>query len=112
MVDKYGQGQRPRIDGNEKCMAAVLLQNSEYFELHNLEITNSGPVHQAGLAGVRVVEEKDFGTAHHIVLHNLFIHDVTGSTSKTGGGSGITTWLGGNKGNTRFDGTSLSKIVI
>jgi hypothetical protein len=102
IVSKYGEGERPRIAGDEKCMAAVLLENSEFIELENLEVTNNGTVHQPGLAGVRI-GEKDFGVVHHIVLRNLYVHDVTGSTSKSGGGSGINCQIDGKNTRTRFD---------
>ena len=50
------------------------------------------------------MSEYDFGTAHNIVLEDLYVHDVNGSNDKqTGGGSGICCDCGGSKVKSRFD---------
>ena len=103
VVDKYGAGPKPRIDTDEEFAACVHLYNCAYFELRNLELTNSGPVHQPGLTGV-YVQAQDFGELHHLVLSNLDIHDLTGCTSKHGGGQAIVFLNGGKNVKTRYDG--------
>jgi hypothetical protein len=104
MIDMYGDGPKPCINGHGDHLETVLLYNQEYWEINNLEITNTGKMRAAGKYGVRIKIE-DFGTAHHIHLRNLFIHDVNGSNVKKEGGGGGIVWE--NYGNTtpsRFDG--------
>ena len=89
LIDMYGEGTKPRIDGNGVYLETVLLYNQEYWEISNLEITNTGEKRVPKRAGVRIKIE-NFGTAHHIYLKNLFAHDVNGSNVKSeGGGYGI-----------------------
>lgn len=103
VVDMYGEGEKPRIDGEGQHQETVLLANVEYWEISNLEITNRGEERKRHLAGVRVKLE-DFGTAHHIHLKNLYVHDVYGNTVKGQGGSGIEWTNGGREVKSRFDG--------
>jgi hypothetical protein len=103
VIDQYGHGSKPRINAEESSLATVFLSNSEYIEVRNLDVANSGPLIQPNLRGVQV-SEKDFGTAHDIVLKDLYIHDVNGSNDKSDGGSGIDCACGGNKIKSRFDG--------
>lgn len=104
VIDRYGDGPRPRIDGQGVMLATVHLFNVEYWEIHNLEITNTGEDRKPKRRGV-LVEIEDFGTAHHIHLRDLFIHDVNGSlVKKRGGGSAIKWQNSGRKERSRFDG--------
>jgi hypothetical protein len=89
IIDKYGEGDKPRINGGGNFAETLLLYNVEYYEVSNLEITNRGVLREAGRKGVHVRVE-GFGVAHHIYLRNLYIHDVNGSNVKAdGGGYGI-----------------------
>jgi len=89
VVDVFDKGDKPRIDAEGKFMEAVMLYNVEYWELNNIEITNTGKNRQPGRKGVHI-KLVNFGTAHHFVLKNLFIHDINGSNVKNeGGGFGI-----------------------
>lgn len=65
---------------------AILLEDVEYIEISNLEITNDGPdgdkayndedvMNRTGVASFI----KDKGTIHNIILDNLYIHDVIGN---------------------------------
>lgn len=102
VVDQYGAGNKPRIEGEGKNNATVLFHNIEYWELNNLEITNTGADRQPRRTGVTVSAE-NFGDSHHIYLKNLDIHDVNGSLVKNnGGGSGIFWRNGGDRVMTRF----------
>ncbi len=76
VIDLYGEGPMPRIDGGASDMEALLLYNVEYWEVNHLEITNPEPS-LPDLAGIRV-HIRDFGRAHHIHLKNLYVHDVDG----------------------------------
>lgn len=102
--DMYGQGPRPRIDAEGQYLYAVYLYNVQYIELKNLEITNKGPKDRPNRCGV-YIHIKDFGTAKHIHLKKLFIHDVNGSlVKKQGGGRAIKYRNEGQEIRSRFDG--------
>jgi len=84
-IDKYGGDALPVINGSGLAEDAVLLKNQEYWEIGELEITNTGAV-PGTRRGVHVVTE-NFGEMHHIYLRNLTIHDVNGSDKeKVNGG--------------------------
>jgi len=102
-IDMYGEGEKPRIDAEGRHGEALLLHNVEYWEVSNLEITNRGEERKSHAVGVRVTI-RDFGTAHHIHLKNLYVHDVHGGTWKGQGGGGIQWSNGGEKVKSRFDG--------
>jgi Right handed beta helix region len=75
-VGMYGGGVKPVINGDGLFEDAVLLKNQEYWEIENLEITNSGAT-RAVRRGVHVALE-NFGDAHHIYVRSLSVHDVYG----------------------------------
>lgn len=79
VVGRYGGDAYPRIDGAGKAVAAVKLENQQYWELHDLEITNAAPIgQQPTLARGVEIGATDIGPVRHIRLKNLFVHDVTG----------------------------------
>ncbi len=85
MIDKYGGNAKPIIKGSGLAEDAVLLKNQEYWEVRNLEITNTG-LASGVRRGVHVAAE-NFGDLHHIFLQNLTIHDVNGTDKdKVNGG--------------------------
>jgi hypothetical protein len=89
IVDMYGGGVKPIIQGDGLAEDAVLLNNQEYWEIQNLEITNAGstPATRRGLH----VALQDYGDAHHIFIRSLTIHDVNGSDAvKENGGINYT----------------------
>ena len=89
IVDMYGGGVRPVIQGSGLVEDAVLLKNQEYWEIQNLEITNTGST-PAIRRGVHVAVE-EYGEAHHIYLRSLTIHDVNGiDNEKVNGGINYT----------------------
>ncbi|MFD2163991.1 right-handed parallel beta-helix repeat-containing protein [Paradesertivirga mongoliensis] len=93
----YGAGNKPQINGAGDFSEAVLVYNSEYVKLENLEITNLGATYKAGRMGLHILIE-DFGIANNVVISNLYVHDVNGTNvKKDGGGAGIH-WT--NKGKT------------
>ena len=112
VVDRYGGSVRPIINGGGAVQEAVLLSNQEYVEVRNLELTNTGARRQARRAGVRVRID-DFGTAHHVVLAGLYVHDVNGSlVKKAGGGAGIVWENRGRRKKSRFDGLRIENCHI
>jgi len=85
VVDKYGGDALPRINGAGLAEDAVTLKNQEYWEIRNLEITNTGTT-SGKRRGVHVIAE-DCGELHHIYLETLTIHDVNGiEDEKVNGG--------------------------
>ena len=88
-VDMYGGGVKPVIHADGRVEDAVLLKNQEYWEIQNLEITNSGS-QPAIRRGVHLAVE-NYGDAHHISIRWLTIHDVNGVDSvKHNGGINYT----------------------
>jgi hypothetical protein len=75
-IGMYGGGVKPVINGGGLFEDTVLLKNQEYWEIEDLEITNTGP-QRAERRGVHVALE-NFGEAHHIYIRSLTIHDVNG----------------------------------
>lgn len=89
ILGMYGGGVKPQINADGMAEDAVLLKNQEYWEIENLEITNSGSTH-AVRRGVHLMLE-NFGDAHHIYIRSLTIHDVNGSDAeKPNGGINYT----------------------
>lgn len=87
VVDMYGTGAKPRLNGNGLLgQGVVYLYNQEFIEINNLEITNmpanasffvSSTTNGGDRRGVMVAIDK-FGTADHIYLKKLNIHHVKG----------------------------------
>ena len=75
-IGMYGGGVKPVINGDGLVEDAVLLKNQEYWEIENLEVTNTGAT-RAIRRGVHSALE-NFGDAHHIYFRSLTIHDVNG----------------------------------
>ena len=99
MIDKYGGEAMPVINGNGEVEDAVLLKNQEYWEIRNLEVTNTGT--SPGVRrGVHIVAE-DYGEAHHIYVQDLDVHDVNGSNEMKENG-GITYHCAGDKKSSRL----------
>ncbi len=88
VVGKYGEGPRPRFDGEGKFLETVLLRNIEYWEIEHLEVTNLGRVRQPWQTGVRIVAD-GCGTLQHIYIRHLDVHDVNGDLRKSHEGCGI-----------------------
>ena len=81
VIDQYGTGNKPLIDGNGMTGTGVVyLYNQQYWEINNLEITNDAPT-EGDRRGVRI-EAKNFGTANHIYLRNLAIHNIKGTVGQ------------------------------
>ncbi|RKX43979.1 MAG: right-handed parallel beta-helix repeat-containing protein [Verrucomicrobia bacterium] len=81
-INRYGEGPKPRIDGEGAVPATVFLHNVEGWEIRNLEITNSGDQPRPNRRGVHILNEK-LETARHLVLSGLYVHDVNGSIPKS-----------------------------
>lgn len=111
-VGKFGEGYKPRLQGNGVMPATVYLYNVEGWELTDLDISNYGPERQANRTGV-LVELKDYGVAKYIKLKNIDIHDVNGSLiKKEGGGAGVIFQNGGREIISSFDGLYIEGCTV
>ncbi len=104
LVDLYDDGPKPVIAAEGKFHEALLVENQDYWEISNLELTNTGEKREPFRYGVRV-RAWDHGPMRHIHLKNLFVHDVNGSLVKQdrGEGHGIVWENGGDKVQSRFE---------
>jgi hypothetical protein len=87
-IGNYGKGPLPRIEAEGKYLDALLLRNTEFWEVQNLEITNLGTNRQPWQTGLRIVTD-GFGKMRHIHIRNLYVHDVNGALEKSHEGCGI-----------------------
>ena len=110
VIDRYSEGAMPRIDGAGTVEDAVRLYNVEQIEIHNLEITNHGD-QPAVRRGVHVILD-NFGTGKHIVVADLYIHDVNGINKGRWDNGGIIYRCNGDKKPTRFDGLTIERNII
>lgn len=115
VFDRYGAGARPRLEGNGTPEGkpgsedAVLLRNVQQIEVRDLEITNHGAT-PAVRRGVHIVLE-NFGTATHIVVAGLYIHDVNGANDRKDNG-GIVFRTTGPATPSRFDDLRIENNII
>lgn len=112
-IDRYGSGPKPKIDGNGEVEDVLRLYNVQNIEVRNLEITNRG-AQRAVRRGVHIFLD-NFGTAKHIVVAGLYIHDVNGvngngDNAKDNGGIIFRTI--GDKIPSRFDGLTIERNLI
>jgi hypothetical protein len=112
IIDRYGEGELPRINAGGRHHEALLLENQEYWEVSNLDLTNQGWSRRGYRYGVRVAAW-DFGSMRHIQLKQLFIHDVNGLLRKgRSEGHGILWENGGKKTRSRFDGLLIEQCHL
>ncbi|SHO43792.1 carbohydrate binding domain-containing protein [Anaerocolumna xylanovorans] len=80
VIDMYGTGSKPIINGGGVLGGAVKLYNQSYWEINNLEVTNTAASPALDLVGIKV-----FGTStqNHIYIQNCDIHDVNGPSTGT-----------------------------
>jgi hypothetical protein len=85
VVDRYGDGALPRIDGEGAVESVLHIENAPQVEVRHLEITNHGatPALRRGV----LIAAVNCGTLHHVRVSDLYIHDVNGSEKfkETGG---------------------------
>jgi hypothetical protein len=81
IVDRYGDGPKPAINGGGAVFEAVRLYNQHDWEISNLDVTNLSPEGPAPRAGVRVLGE-NVGALDHVHLRGLEVHDVNGANKE------------------------------
>jgi hypothetical protein len=113
VFDRYGEGERPRIDGGGKVEDVIRLYNVQHIEVRNLEVSNLG-AQPALRRGVHIFLD-NYGTARHVVVSGLYIHDVNG-TNGVGGrhkdNGGIIFRTFGDKVPSRFDGLLIERNIV
>src|SRR5574340_38151 len=113
VIDRYGEGAAPAIHGGG-AESALLLHNQEFWEVHNLELTNDAPAE--GLRrGVLVRAENTGRALRDIRLSGLYVHNVKGKlgadvVSKTTGG--IAVEVRGTARPARFDGLIIENCRV
>ncbi|WP_328667201.1 right-handed parallel beta-helix repeat-containing protein [Streptomyces sp. NBC_00322] len=105
IISDYGTSSSKAVINGNGTNTAIHLLNSQYVELSNLEVTNPVPptVPNPIRRGVDI-ELHDIGVGRHIVVRDLYIHDILGSDQKGEAGSqGIIFRVSGNTVRTHFD---------
>lgn len=112
VIDAYGNGDKPCIIAPDHSLYAVLIKNSNYLTVQNLEVVNQGSEPMPWRTGVKVLAE-NYGISRNIILNALNIHDVNGSRVKQeGGGSGILVENKGEQILSSFDSLTIENCVI
>ncbi len=87
MIDSYGTGVPPIINGGGSAEAAVYLLNVSYWTVQNLEVTNDASL-EAQRSGI-LAEVTDNNTYYGITIKNNNVHNVkgvsTGQSTKQAG---------------------------
>ncbi|MDQ0875228.1 hypothetical protein QFZ77_003887 [Paenibacillus sp. V4I3] len=83
VIDKYGAGSKPKINGKGLINDAVRLFNQSYWEVHNLDISNAKPStatpgeNLGDYRGIHVSGDLG-GELHYFRIIGVDVHDVTG----------------------------------
>ena len=109
IVDSYGEGTLPRIDGEGKVESVLRIENVEYAEVRHLEITNHGA--EAAVRRGVLISAVNCGTLHHVQVSDLYIHDVNGSEAVKENG-GILFRTVGSSTPSRFDGLTIARNIV
>src|ERR1051325_1584590 len=83
VIDRYGDGARPKITGGTSDLNGVSLVNQSYWEINGLEVTNP----KSALGDVRGISVlgSNAGTLSHVYIRDCFVHDVSGEVNWIGG---------------------------
>lgn len=84
VIDQYGTGAKPKFQGQGAVKATVYLYNQQYWEIHNLDISNQTTGSVGDLRGVHITGA-DIGTLNYFRLDGLNVHDVSGEVNWIGG---------------------------
>lgn len=116
VIDKYGVGEKPLIDGNGmQGTGVVYLYNQSFWEINNLEIINDADT-EGDRRGVRIEVNEGYGVAEHIYLRNLHIHHIRGMNGhlrlpKRTGGIGFAV-VSAKNGEARFNDILVEECLI
>ncbi|MES2277196.1 MAG: DNRLRE domain-containing protein [Bacteroidota bacterium] len=77
VIDMYGSGSKPLINGNGTNGATGLtLSNQSYWEVNNLEITNTQTVGGTSVLRGIAINSSGSGAVNHVYIQNCYVHDV------------------------------------
>ncbi|MFJ2746367.1 hypothetical protein ACIO3O_42660 [Streptomyces sp. NPDC087440] len=113
-IDAYGTATaaKPHIEGNG-ARAALLLRNSQGFEIRNLDLSNTGPATTTDRRAGLLVLLTDYGVGRHYVVDGVDVHDVNGSDHKDPDPSGgILFVVQGSTTPTRFDSIRVEDSTV
>jgi hypothetical protein len=109
VIDRYGEGPMPRIDGDGEIENTIELVNVEHVEVRHLELTNHGE--QPAVRRAVLIAARNYGTVHNVVVSDLYIHDVNGTNKRKETG-GILFRTNGATVPSRFDGLTIARNII
>ncbi|MCR8657109.1 RICIN domain-containing protein [Paenibacillus endoradicis] len=112
IIDQYGTGNKPIINGEGTVASSLYLYNQQYWEINNLEITNFGST-VGRRKGVHLVGE-NAGTLNHIYLKGLKVHNVNGDAKKDDDATGgiVTEVIGRTGVVTKFNDVKIENSTI
>ncbi|MEV6161908.1 RICIN domain-containing protein [Streptomyces sp. NPDC052052] len=112
VVDAYGTGAKPKLVGAGQVTDVVLLADQQYWEIRNLDISNTGET-AATRRGVHVTRT-DSGTGTYYRISDLDIHDVNGNQTKKDddASAGIFFEVLGNTTPTKFDDVAITDNTV
>ncbi|MEI7026629.1 carboxypeptidase regulatory-like domain-containing protein [Paenibacillus sp. y28] len=83
IIDQYGSGAKPKIEGQGLVSDAVLLFNQEYWEIHNLDVSNAAPATATpgenldDYRGIHIAGDNS-QQLDYFRISGVDVHDVTG----------------------------------
>ncbi|MEQ9289442.1 MAG: right-handed parallel beta-helix repeat-containing protein [Cyclobacteriaceae bacterium] len=103
---------KPIINGHGEVNAALFLFNTAYWQISNLELTNTNGTEedQGDLRGI-FVQGEDVGVINDLTIRNCYIHDVNGKVAGKKRG-GIHVHVTGDKVRTKFHNLLIENNVI
>jgi hypothetical protein len=103
---------KPIINGHGKVNSSFYLYNSEYWEINNLELTNTDGTDkdQGDLRGFYILAE-DLGIVNDVTIKNCYIHDVNGKVEGKKRG-GIHVHVAGENIKTKFHNLLIENNVV
>jgi hypothetical protein len=108
VIDMYGKGNRPVIDGGGK-ESAVTLRGQQFFEINHLEVINDAEK-EGNRRGIFIQANKE---TKHIYIKDCYIHNVRGNNDfHTGKPTGGIVMMGNGLGYARFDDVLIENNVI
>jgi hypothetical protein len=109
IIDRYGSGPLPKLNGDGKVGDVIYLHNVDEIEVWHLEVTNKADA-LAARRGVDIYLD-NFGTAKHIVIADLYVHDIQGTNARKDNG-GIIFRTMGNRIPSRFDELLIERNIV
>ncbi|WP_056980349.1 DUF5776 domain-containing protein [Lentilactobacillus parafarraginis] len=87
-ISSYGTGEYPKLAGNGLIQDVIRINNEDHVEISNLDVSNTvsgangkdGTKLKADLKGIHITGA-DQGTLSNYYLHDLYVHDVTGTVA-------------------------------